>query len=144
MTDTADSGVINRFYEQLINRRDQRTLRELIGENIVMHDPTIPGGVLRGREAFAQFVGGLLTAFPDMRMTAEDQVVQGNRVAARWHLRATHSGPLMDIPPTGREVNLEGMDFFTISNGEIVEMWVALDTLSLMQQVGALPQAASR
>jgi steroid delta-isomerase-like uncharacterized protein len=131
--------VIDRFYQRLINARDQDAAREIIDENIVMHDPTIPDGVLHGRDAFARFVQVLLTAFPDMQMSVEDQVIAGDKAAVRWRLRATHTGPFMDIPPTGSEVDLPGMDMFTITNNMIVQMWVALDTLSLMQQLGLIP-----
>jgi predicted ester cyclase len=131
--------VIDRFYQRLINARDQDAMREIIDENVVMYDPTLPGGVLHGRDAFAGFVQVLLTAFPDMRMSVEDQVIAGDTAAVRWRLHATHTGPLMDIPPSGGEVDLHGMDMFTITNNMIVQMWVALDTLTLRRQTNALP-----
>jgi steroid delta-isomerase-like uncharacterized protein len=134
-------AIVRRFYEELVNARDPDALNEIIAEDIVMHDPTIPGGVLHGRDAFTQFVGVLVTAFPDLHMTAEDAVVQDDKAATRWSLAGTHLGPLMDIKPSGKTVQLDGMDIFTLADGQIVDMWVALDTLALMQQINALPMA---
>ncbi len=62
-------------------------------------------------------------AFPDMQVTVEDLVAEGNRVAARVTMRGTHQGVFQGLAPTGKRVEVRAMDMFRISDGKIVEHW---------------------
>jgi C-1 hydroxylase len=77
-------------------------------------------------------------AFPDGRMTIEDMVAEGDRVATRKTFRGTHRGELMGIPPSGKAVAIGLMDFVRLVDGKVVESWNAADDLGLLQQLGVL------
>jgi steroid delta-isomerase-like uncharacterized protein len=129
--------VVVRFYNEVVNGRDSAAAGELIADDIEFTDPTAPGGRLHGKVEVGQFIGTLLTAFPDFHMTVEDGViVQDNRAVTRWIARGTHTGSFAGESPSGRSVTVEGADIFTITAGKIQKMWVYLDTASLAQQLG--------
>lgn len=91
------------------------------------------------RETFRELFLGLLTAFPDLAITNEDFIAEGDRVAGRWTTRGTHRGDLWSIPPTGRQVTITSMDINRIADGNIAERWHEYDALGLMQQLGVVP-----
>jgi predicted ester cyclase len=82
------------------------------------------------------------TAFPDMRLTIEDIVAEGETVMARWSCRGTHKGDLSGIAPTGKPFTISGVTIVRLANGKMVEGWVNWDALGLMQQLGVVPELA--
>jgi predicted ester cyclase len=77
--------------------------------------------------------------FPQYELLAEDMVAEGEKVMVRARLRATHAGEFMGIPATGRQIDVEVALIYTLMNGKIVDHWMLVDSLSLMQQLGVLP-----
>ena len=88
------------------------------------------------RRAFA----GMTEAFPDVRITEEALIGEGDAVVLRWAFRGTHRGPFRGIPPTGRTVDWTGIDIYTVAAGRIAELVREADTLALLQQLGAAPR----
>jgi steroid delta-isomerase-like uncharacterized protein len=88
------------------------------------------------------FMGSICAAFPDARIAIEDAVADGDMVASRWTLTATHRGDFQGVPPTGRRVTMRGVDFSRVVDGRIAEHWAQFDLLAVMQQIGALPAPA--
>jgi steroid delta-isomerase-like uncharacterized protein len=78
-------------------------------------------------------------AFPDTRMTIEDEIAEGDKVVIRWTIRGTHKGEYMGIAPTGKEVTVTGISVYRIERGKIVEDWSNNDMLGMLQQLGAIP-----
>lgn len=74
-------------------------------------------------ETFEQFATEVRTAFPDMHITVEDMIAEGDRVAARVAMRGTHQGEFQGIAPTDKRVQVQAMDMFRIADGKIVEHW---------------------
>jgi predicted ester cyclase len=91
-------------------------------------------------EALKQHIAGSEVAFPHYELIAEDMIAEGDKVAVRALLRAVNSGPFMGMPPTGKQVTVPGWLIYRVANGKIVEHWMLFDSMSLMQQLGALPQ----
>ena len=112
---------------------------ELVGDDYVAN---IPGSAepFRGKEGFRAFVTTYQTGFPDGRITIDDQIAEGDVVATRWTGRGTHTGELMGVPPTGREVTVAGITYSRIAEGNAREAWIIWDTLAMMQQLGAVPE----
>ena len=79
-------------------------------------------------------------AFPDSRITVDDIIAEGDKVAIRYTFRGTHKGPVYDIAPTGKQVTIRGMSFYRLVGGKIVEDWSAADGLGMLQQIGAVRQ----
>src|SRR5439155_22952243 len=80
-------------------------------------------------------------AFPDLQVNAEDLIAEGDRVVARWSSSGTHKGDFMGIPPTGKQVQITGIDLFRFSGGKIAEHWGVFDQLWMLQQLGVAPSA---
>ena len=78
-------------------------------------------------------------AFPDLVVTVEDQIAEGDRVVTRWTARGTHGGEFLGIPPTGKEFTFKGVDIVRIVDGKIVEGWDVPDLFGLMRQLGLIP-----
>ena len=78
-------------------------------------------------------------AFPDLTVTVEDLVAEGNKVAARWIWGGTHRGDMMGIPPTNKQVAATGTSIHRVAEGKIVESWFNFDALGMMQQLGVVP-----
>lgn len=128
-------------YEQVwiegLNRRDVSAADEAFAANCVIHMAGAPEPNL-SVEAFKELVAGLLAAFPDLRLTVEDQIVSGDKVATRWVAEGTHSGPLGDSQPTGRRARFEGLILDRVVGEKVVERWEQWDQMGMLQQLGFL------
>ncbi len=137
---TEDNKALARlFYEELWNRKNLSVANELIAATYVFHMPGSPPGIPPGPEGFTQFVSVFFTAFPDVRVTIEDQVAEGDRVTTRWTSHGTHTGDLMGIAPTGKSVTITGISIDRFENGKVVESWDNFDQLGMLQQLGVVP-----
>ena len=108
---------------------------ELVHPDIVLHG--VPG-VERGRDIWYDFYEKLGIAFPDSATTLNVMVVEDDKAAVDWTWEATHSAPLMGIPPTGIKLAVRGMTIERVENGQIVEHWAVIDQLSWLQQLGVI------
>jgi steroid delta-isomerase-like uncharacterized protein len=117
------------------NAGNVAALRALFAGDFVHHDPAI-----RDLAGFLQFLGAVHAGVPDGYTTIEDLVAEGNRVSKRWTLRGTQTGALLGVPPTNKQVVLQGISIYRIDGGLVKEIWWVTDTLGLLQQVGAIPQ----
>jgi steroid delta-isomerase-like uncharacterized protein len=90
-----------------------------------------------GIAGFIYAVQLLHASFPDLRITVDDLIAEGDKVVARLTARGTHQGTFRAIPPTGQFVQWSGIRIFRIADGKIVEHWATWDDLSLLRQLGA-------
>ncbi len=95
--------------------------------------PTGPAGRLQTARHY------LCTAYPDIHMSLDDLIVEGDKVAGRWIARGTNTRPLLGIPPTGRQATVTGISILTIVNGQVTGQWTNWDTLGMLQQLGVVP-----
>jgi steroid delta-isomerase-like uncharacterized protein len=89
-----------------------------------------------------QLLAIVTKAFPDICHNIKDMVVEGDKVAVRMNVIGTHKSEFQGIPPSGKSVSLDEMAFITITGGKITEGWIISDTMSFMQQIGAVPTDA--
>jgi steroid delta-isomerase-like uncharacterized protein len=136
----ANKAVVRRWVAEGWNKGDLGCIAELYAADFVQHDPNGPPVV--GAPALKAYVAAYRTAFPDIAFTIESLVAEDDMVVWRFNSHATHTGPLMAIPPTGKAGNVTGMVQFRFSGGKIVEVWVNLDALGLFQQLGVIPAMA--
>jgi steroid delta-isomerase-like uncharacterized protein len=127
---------LSRRFTELFGTDDGSRADDVFATDVVFHG-AVPDGDLRGIGAVKAFIAAYRTAFPDALSTIEDQVAEDDRVATRWRARGTHHGPLGDLPPTGRPIEMHGMTIERIEDGRIAEIWVARDELGVMRQLGA-------
>jgi steroid delta-isomerase-like uncharacterized protein len=127
---------IRMLFEEVLNHGSVGLLDDLISGDYIDHNP-VPGQG-PGAEGIRNKLKGLREAFPDIRFLLEDLVAENDLVAARYHWKATQTGPFMGLPPTGNQVDVKGMDFYRIRDGKLVEHWDSVDQLGLMQQLGLI------
>ena len=85
---------------------------------------------------FKEMMSGMLGAFPDLRITVEDQIVAGDKVATRWTAAGTNSGPFGPMAATGRRVQIGGLVLDRVVGGKVVERWEQWDQMAMLQQLG--------
>lgn len=124
------------LYEEVINKPDYGLLDSILSPDIVWHDPLLPGGEVRGIENFRQVLKEFRMAFPDLHITVEDQIIEGDKVVTRFTIHATHRGRLMGIGPTGKRITVTGISIIRFRDGKGVEEWIEEDNLGLMRQLG--------
>ena len=132
-----NKALVRRFYADVFERRDLSALEQYLAADYVDHTP--PPGVPAGIEGTRQWFGRLLAAFPDARVTVEDQIAEGDKVVARVGATGTQNGEFMGMPASGRQVGIEGIDILRFTGGKIVEHWGQFDILGMLQQLGAIP-----
>ena len=113
-------------------------LEEVYAPDVVWHDPDRD---IQGLEEARQFISMFKSAFPDMSATIEDVIAEGDKVVTRETIRGTHQGKSKEFgPPTGRQIETQGITIHRIDGGMIVEEWNSWDNMSLMQQLGLVPE----
>jgi predicted SnoaL-like aldol condensation-catalyzing enzyme len=112
-------------------------LNELYRPDVTLH--YLPPGLPPGYEGARLFYGGFLAGFPDAQLVFDETVVEGDRVAIRFHVDMTHQGEFNGIPPTGKRVSLAGMTVMRFVDGKVAERWSESDFMGLLQQLGVMP-----
>ena len=129
-------------YEELLNGGDLSVAEELVAPEFINHEA--PAGRDRGPESMRGVATMLRTAFPDLQFTIEELVAEGDTVAGRLTMSATHEEPLMGTPPTGRFVRQDQMHFVRFRDGKAVEHWGVRDELGMMRQLGVIPESGQQ
>lgn len=124
-----------RIWIEGLNRGDVSAADSVFAPDCVVHITGV-AEPLRGVGPWKDLVAGLLRAFPDLHLTIEDQLVQGDRVAFRWRATGTHTGPLGAAAPTGRPVALDGLILDHMVDGKVRERWEQWDQSLMLQQLG--------
>lgn len=122
----------NRIFEG-----DFAIAEDIIGDDCVYHDG--PPGLLPGPDGVKEWAIIFRNGFPDIRVTEEAFVAEGDTVAARFVAQGTHGGEFMGVPATGKQVTISGINIMRIAEGKIVEHWLNMDALGLMRQIGSIP-----
>jgi steroid delta-isomerase-like uncharacterized protein len=138
MSSEQNKAIVRRAFEEPW-KGNLDVVDELIATNYIGHDPANPEP-LRGPEGVKDFVSVYRAAFPDARITVEQQLAEGDLVATRWSGRGTHEGELMGISPTGKQATVTGLTISRLEGGKIVEEFQNWDTFGLMQQLGVVPE----
>ncbi len=128
--------IARKVFEEVQSQGNLALVDELVAGDYVGHTPLKE---IHGPEGTKQFFSMLREAFPDMQVTVEDQIAEGDKVVTRWTCRGTHKGEFQGMPPTGKQMTMTGITIFRIADGKLVEGWTNPDLLGLMQQLGVVP-----
>jgi steroid delta-isomerase-like uncharacterized protein len=129
--------VVRRYLEDVLGGGQLDLLDEVVASEYVDH--TARPGRSPGPAGVREVVELFHTAFPDLVVRVEETISEQDRVATRFTIRGTHSGPFAGLPATHRRVMIGGIAMSRVANGRIVEQWDQADMLELLQQFGALP-----
>jgi steroid delta-isomerase-like uncharacterized protein len=130
--------LVRRWFKEVWSKGNLAVADQIVAANYANHDPASPMPE-PGREGLKKHVTTYRTALPDLTITVDEALAEGNKVTVRWTARGTHKATLMGIAPTGKQVTLTGISVIRISGGKVAEHWVTWDTLGMMQQLGAVP-----
>jgi steroid delta-isomerase-like uncharacterized protein len=125
-------------FTEFINTASEKLAEELVSVDATFH---VPGSVepLSGPTGYLSLIGMLRSGFSDIQWTLEELIAEQDKVAARFTMRGTHNGTFFGIPPTGKLIAVQAMNFYRFLNGKIVEERGQPDLLGLLQQIGAAP-----
>ena len=126
---TGDAGVIS------------RTIDELVTPDAQIRTP-LPIAAT-GSEKMKEVFGRLHRAYPDLHITVEDVIAEGDKVVARNTVTGTQQGMYMGLPPTGKSVRYDEIFIFRFAGDRIAETWGVVDVLSQLRQLGASPGGVS-
>ena len=131
-------ATMRRIYE-LLGAGDIDAFGELIADDFVEHEDT--PGLEPTKEGVLQLFRQYRASFPDMRMELDEALPSGDKVVGRVRATGTHSGePFMGIPASGKSIDVQLVDIMRFDDdGRACEHWGVLDSLSMMQQLGAIP-----
>jgi predicted ester cyclase len=132
----AHEELIQRIFDEIINRGNADAVDELMSEDFVDHGPM---GDMRGREAFKQMVAMWRTAVPDVHCAVEGVFSEGDMVAWLVRTTGTHTGEMMGMPPSGNRIELVSPNIGRVRDGQAVEHWADQSMFQFLQQIGALP-----
>lgn len=137
MSIEANKALIRAVFEEVWNRGDVDRIDELFAAGYVRHGlpPDADPGIAGEKQHRADF----REAFPDLVITAEDMVAEGDRVAVRYTWRGTYQGAWPGIPQAGIPVTVTGIASHRVVAGKVTDLWVVGDELGLMRQLGAIP-----
>ena len=119
-----NKALLRRYYDEVLTQGNLAVIQELFAPELV--------------QRFLETVAASRAAFPDLFVTIEDQLAEGDRVATRFTARGMHRGPFLGVAPTDKQVILSAIHIHRVENGKIAELWEEINLLSLLQQIGAL------
>jgi len=119
MSADQNKTIYRQFIQGVFNKGRLDLIDKLLSESYVYHDA--PPDTPNGREGIKQIVPMFRSAFPDLEITIDDQVAEGDKVSSRTTMRGTHKGEIFGIPPTGKSVAMTGMTMVRVSDGHLVE-----------------------
>jgi steroid delta-isomerase-like uncharacterized protein len=126
---------VRRYFDEVWSQGRLEVLDEILASNYVNHTPSTPNPP-PGPGGLKPIVAAFREAFPDLRFTIQDMVVEGERVAIRVRMEGTHDGALFGIPATHRRVRVDQINIELFRGGRIVEHWRVTDEQGLMRQLG--------
>lgn len=126
------------FYDEVFRRHNLDAIDELLTEDFVEHN-LLPGQS-PGRQGAKEFIGHLLQAFPDLEPVVENQIAEGDLVAAVLSMTGTHQADFLGMPATGRKAIVQVMDMSRVRDGKFCDHWGLADLGGLMAQLGVAPE----
>jgi steroid delta-isomerase-like uncharacterized protein len=133
-----NKALVRQMVEEIFNQGNISRADEFLSPNFVEHEE-LPPGIPQGREGVKQLAAMMRSAFPDFKATIEDIIAEGDKVVIRMTWSGTQKGEFMGVPPTGKSVSFGVLDIIRVAGGKFVEHWGQMDSMGVMQQLGAIP-----
>lgn len=138
MSSEENKALERRLVEEVWNKHNPDAADEFVAPDVLENNP-LPG-LRHGRDGYKQALGMAFAAFPDVVLTIEDLIAEGDKVVERWTIRGTHRGDFMGIPATNKQVTVSGIDIYRYAGGKRVETWSQYDSLGMMHQLRPVVQ----
>lgn len=134
-----NKALARRWFEEVWNKGRADAIGEMAADNLVAHGlEDTSGDEVTNVGEFRVFHAAFRSAFPNIYVTVEDVIAEGDKVAARCHVRAVHDGDLSEIKATKNPIDFSGIAILRIENGRIAEAWNNFDFLKMNKQLGLM------
>lgn len=137
MSAVQGKSIIRRVLDEAFNQGNLAIVDQLVAPNGISHH--LSWGMPANRMGLKQLIVMFRTAFPDLLCTIEDEIIQGDKVAVHWTMRGTHKGLFLGNSPTSKSISVKGLIYVRIENGQIIENWMLVDQMGMLQQIGLVP-----
>jgi steroid delta-isomerase-like uncharacterized protein len=127
--------LINVYNEDFWNQQNMAAFEKYYSSDFVIHSADGDMNV----EEYKGLCQAYFAAFPDIHVTTDLLVAEGDKVTKVWTVHCTSKGDFLGIPATGKPMVVKGIEVFRIEDGKIAELWASMDNLGMMQQLGAIP-----
>ena len=132
----AEAEFMHRWFEEVWNNKNEAAIEELFAEDGIGYG--LGAENIVGPEQFKVFHRAFVAAYPDLRVTVEDSVVEGDKIAVRCKVTGSHDGDGIGVAATNQPVEFTGMVIVRVKDGKIVEAWNEFNFMEMYRQVGAL------
>lgn len=135
MKSSDNKQIAQRFMEECWNKGNLKAISEFVTANCRYHDPVFPH-LTSGADNLRSHIENCRRGFPDMKITIDDTIAEGNEVVHHWTITGTHKGQFLGLTPTNKKATVSGTSIFHIQNSKIAEQWSDWNLMSLMEQLG--------
>src|SRR5215216_806604 len=133
-----ENKAVSRRWVEAFNTNDEQREADARTADFIAHAPASLAPAPLDSDAWTEFLFAFREGFPDLQLTVEDAVGDGELVAQRLLFKGTHTGVFQGLPPTNREVMFSGLELNRMVDGKVAEHWVQMDQVTLLQQLGLL------
>lgn len=133
-----NKALVQQMVDVIQNQHQLERMADFFEPNFVNHLDHMPDSPLNSIEKAQQVFQQMFTALPDLRVTIQRQVAEGDTVMTHKIFQGTHVGSFMGVAPSGQPIIFGVIDILRVENGKIVEHWAIQDRLGLMQQLGLM------
>jgi predicted ester cyclase len=133
---TENRKLIKRFFNEVVNQGKLKVIDEIIHPDYVNYGFPIKA---KGPEAMKAVMEIMSAGFPDLEITLDEVIEDGNTLATRGNWKGTHKGIFMNFPATGKLVNINYVDMWKVKDRRLWQNWVQMDFVGLLNQIGVLP-----
>ncbi|MDQ5823563.1 MAG: ester cyclase [Chloroflexota bacterium] len=138
MSADQNKAIARRILQDVVGNGNLDGVEQVMAVDVVDHTPQ-PGFDGAGIGEFKSVITMLRAAFPDLSVTIEHMIAEGDKVAQRWTLRGTNKGEFAGIPPTGKQISVGVIEILHFADGKVVERWGQVDNMGMLQQLGVIP-----
>lgn len=138
---TDNTEIVRRLHGEALNRGKFDLVDEHVAETYVEHDPSAPIQIA-GREGYRENIRLIRKGFPDIKLTFDEILADGDAVAVRFTVEGTHDGEFMGYAPTGKPMKIHGIEIDHLTDGQLAEAWTHWDALGMLSQLGLEPKPA--
>jgi steroid delta-isomerase-like uncharacterized protein len=140
---TDPGTMIRRWFDEVWNQGDEAAIDRLLAKNATMWGISRPGDFSTGSEEFKKFYRTMRADFPDLKITLDQVVQEGDTAFARWTVTATHAAEASGSPAEHKQLKINGMSACRVLDGMLVEGWNVWDQIGMARQLGALSGPAA-
>ncbi len=136
-----NKAITHRWFQEVWNQGREQTIDELLAPQIVAFGLGEGEATVHNAAEFKVFWRNLRSAIPDIKISIEDSVAEGDSVALRVVIQGTHTGEGLGGPPSGQHIHVQGICLIQVVNGKLVKAWNSWDQLGMLRQIGFIAAA---